>query len=239
MEANIKEIITYLTNLYGKPNLNINPREQLKFYLTTYTIELPTSLNEKLNRILQTELRQNVDVENIRGPIVVIKEDITQLKCDAIVNAANANGLGCFDYNHKCIDNVIHNKAGPMLRIFCRNTLNGSKLSTSDVMITPGFNLPSKYVIHTVGPIYDKSMEKLQIQQLAMCYINCLDLAVKYNLNSIAFCCISTGIYGFPAKMAKEIAVHTVNTYLNQSRSNLKVVFCTYSEADFKLYSGV
>lgn len=237
--ADILDILFYLQN--NNSSSMLSHREQLKYYLTKYIVELPLNLNQKLNLILQNEINQNpiIYTDLLPGQIVCINEDITQLKCDAIVNAANANGLGCFNYNHKCIDNIIHNKAGPMLRIQCQQILRGLKLRTSDAMITSGFNLPSDYIIHTVGPIWTSNSYNKCIRQLSRCYINCLSLAIKYKLQSIAFCCISTGVYGLPSDLAAKIAIYTIKTFLSKTKSAIKIIFCTYADSDFKLYQNL
>jgi O-acetyl-ADP-ribose deacetylase (regulator of RNase III) len=241
-QSDIINILSHLKTIYGQTNNNaLDPREQLKYYFTKHIVELPINLNKKWDNILLKENNSNpiIDTELFLEQIIIIKEDITQLKCDAIVNAANENGLGCFDYNHKCIDNIIHNKAGPMLRIQCNEFLGGSKLKTSEVIITMGFNLPTKYIIHTVGPIYHSKKHSLCAEQLAKCYINCLSLAIKLKLKSIAFCCISTGIYGFPSDLAAEIAIRTIIDHLIKSKSNIKVIFCVYTNYDYKLYQNL
>ena len=163
--------------------------------------------------------------------------DITRLSVDAIVNAANSQLLGCFVPCHGCIDNVIHSAAGVELRNECAQImeLQGHEEPTGKAKITKGYNLPAKYVIHTVGPIVGMEVTKKQKEELKSCYVSCLKLAEKNGLKSIAFCCISTGEFHFPNKLAAQIAVETVDQYL--SGSNLeRVIFNVFKEEDEHIY---
>ena len=161
--------------------------------------------------------------------------DITRLKVDAIVNAANAQGLGCWAPLHNCIDNCIHSAAGIQLRKECYDQLQGRLLKTGEAIITKGYNLPAKHVIHTVGPIIDTGIPtKEQEEQLAQCYRSCLDLAEQAGLESIAFCCISTGVFHFPNERAAKIAVETVKNYPRQSVKT--VVFNVFLDKDREIY---
>lgn len=162
--------------------------------------------------------------------------DITTLAVDAIVNAANARLLGCFSPNHACIDNAIHSYAGVQLRLACNEIMQaqGHEEPTGGAKITPGFNLPAKYVLHTVGPIVSGRLNERHCELLASCYTSCLDLAAEHGLTSVAFCCISTGVFGFPQKEAAEIAVKTVAAF--QKEHPIDVVFNVFKETDFRLY---
>lgn len=246
-DQNLSTILLHLEANY--PNIAINrlsARDKIKYYVTKFFIDSPPHISELMDEILEYEIyaKPVLDIgqsgshisDNFDISISIIKHDITQIKADAIVNAANADGLGCFEYDHKCIDNIINNKAGPKLRLECKSILGKSKIATSGVIITKGYNLPAKYVIHTVGPIYDKINHHNCVDQLADCYINCLELATKLSLNNIVFCCISTGIYGFPADRAADIALLSVKTFLEQKKSPIKIIFCTYTDADYELY---
>lgn len=185
------------------------------------------------------ELRQQAEE---KGIITVEDEglriwqgDITRLKVDAIVNAANAQGLGCWAPLHNCIDNCIHSAAGIQLRKECNDQLQGRLLKTGEAIITKGYNLPAKYVLHTVGPIIDTGIPtKEQEEQLSQCYRSCLDLAEQTNLESIAFCCISTGVFHFPNERAAEIAIETVRNY--PRRSVKTVVFNVFLDKDYDIY---
>ncbi len=163
--------------------------------------------------------------------------DITRLSVDAIVNAANSQLLGCFVPCHGCIDNVIHSAAGVELRNECAQImeLQGHEEPTGKAKITKGYNLPAKHVIHTVGPIVGMEVTKKQKEELKSCYVSCLKLAEKNGLKSIAFCCISTGEFHFPNKLAAQIAVETVDRYL--SGPNLeRVIFNVFKEEDEHIY---
>ena len=167
--------------------------------------------------------------------LTIWQGDITRLKVDSIVNAANAQALGCWAPLHNCIDNCIHSAAGIQLRKECNDTMQGRLLATGNAFITKGYNLPAKHVIHTVGPIIpDGIPTKEQEEQLAACYRSCLDLAEKNGLESIAFCCISTGVFHFPNQRAAEIAIETVKSY---PRHSLKtIVFNVFLDKDRDIY---
>ena len=164
--------------------------------------------------------------------------DITTLKCDAIVNAANSGMTGCYIPNHRCIDNAIHTFAGVELRLACAELMEqqGHPEPTGQAKITPAFNLPSRYVLHTVGPIISGRVTKADKELLASCYRSCLELAEKYEVKSIAFCCISTGVFMFPNERAAEIAVRTVKKYYEDTGSRMKVVFNVFKDEDLAIY---
>ena len=169
--------------------------------------------------------------------------DITTLKVDAIVNAANSALLGCFAPLHACIDNCIHTFAGIQLRLACNELMQkqGHEEGTGLCKITPAFNLPSRYVLHTVGPIIYTSVGKREKILLANCYKNCLETASQNQLESVAFCCISTGVFRFPAELAAQIAVETVEKWLseNPDSSIKKVVFNVFGNKDLEIYKKV
>lgn len=164
--------------------------------------------------------------------------DITTLQCDAIVNAANSGMTGCYVPNHRCIDNCIHSFAGVELRLACNELMKrqGHEELTGQAKITPAFNLPCKYVIHTVGPIVHGPLTSRDCELLASCYRSCLDLAAKQDLTSIAFCCISTGEFHFPNETAAEIAVETVENYLKENGYPIKVIFNVFKDEDLIIY---
>ena len=165
--------------------------------------------------------------------------DITTLAADAIVNAANSGMTGCWAPLHYCIDNVIHTFAGVQLRAACANLMaaQGHSEPTAQAKVTYGYNLPARYVIHTVGPIANGRPTDTHRRQLAECYRACLDATAKAGLSSIAFCCISTGVFGFPQEEAASIAVATVRRWLNEHPDvPMTVVFNVFSETDESLY---
>jgi O-acetyl-ADP-ribose deacetylase (regulator of RNase III) len=167
--------------------------------------------------------------------------DITTLKIDAIINPANSALLGCFRAMHNCADNIIHSKAGIELRLCCNRimTAQGHEEETGKAKITPAYNLPCDYVIHTVGPIVDGRLTQRHEELLASCYRSCLALAEESGVTSIAFCCISTGVFMFPNDRAAEIAVDTVRKYLKDHTGIKKVVFNVYKDMDLELYDAL
>ena len=206
--------------------------------------EEPQKLSGEFLKAQDAELQMQLADKGIVEPEGVLwKGDITRLKVDAIVNAANSRGLGCWHPLHACIDNAIHSAAGLQLRQECNNTLRGGEIATGEAIITPGYNLPAKYVIHTVGPIIATGIPtQEQEQQLADCYRNCLRLAEEKGCRSIAFCCISTGEFRFPNRRAAEIAVETCKDYQNSFSASLSEVhrtsfiFNVFKDIDYDIY---
>lgn len=170
--------------------------------------------------------------------LILWQGDITRLRVGAIVNAANSRMTGCYHPNHSCIDNCIHTYAGIQLRLACQKLMDeqGHEEETGLAKITPAFNLPSDYVLHTVGPIVDGKLTEKHKELLAGCYQSCLRLADKHGIESVAFCCISTGVFGFPQKEAADIAVGTVGQYLAGKSQIRKVVFNVFQSSDYKIY---
>ncbi len=172
--------------------------------------------------------------------IVLWQGDITRLDADAIVNAANSGLLGCFRPGHNCIDNVIHSAAGLQLREECAAVMRaqGHEEPAGQAKLTGGYNLPARHVLHTVGPVISGPVTGEDRALLASCYRSCLALAEKNGLRSVAFCCISTGVFRFPKEEAAKIAVETVNEYLKHSRIG-KVVFCVHGDENLKIYQSL
>lgn len=164
--------------------------------------------------------------------------DITTLRCDAIVNAANSALLGCWQPCHSCIDNVIHSLSGVQLRMECNEIMQaqGHEEATGTAKITRGYNLPCKFVLHTVGPIVSGVLRKRDCELLASCYQSCLELAVANGAQSIAFCCISTGVFHFPQDMAAKIATETVARFLKTDGSIRQVIFNVFTDKDLAIY---
>ena len=180
-----------------------------------------------------------VDLTPIQPGLYLWQGDITTLKCDAIVNAANSGMTGCYVPNHRCIDNAIHTFAGVELRLACAELMEqqGYPEPTGQAKITPAFNLPCRYVLHTVGPIINGRVTKEDEELLASCYRSCLGLAAENGLESVAFCCISTGEFHFPNDLAAQIAVETVNRFMNRKTSVKKVIFNVFKDFDKEIYA--
>ena len=178
------------------------------------------------------------DLTPLQDGLVIWQGDITTLRVDAIVNAANSGMTGCYQPNHSCIDNAIHTYAGMQLRLECDRIMKaqGSPEATGTAKITPGYNLPAAYILHTVGPIVNDPLTAKHERQLASCYESCLSLAAAHNLESIAFCCISTGVFHFPNERAAEIAVATVRSFLEKASSIKRVVFNVFTNRDRAIY---
>lgn len=176
-----------------------------------------------------------------KGGIALWQGDITRLSCDAIVNAANSALLGCFIPHHKCIDNAIHSRAGVQVRLDCSRImgLQGEPEPAGCAKITLGYNLPSKYIIHTVGPMVGLSPSEENGRVLRNCYLSCLNVAREMELKSIAFCCISTGIFGYPNDEAAEIAVGAVKNWLMETGYGIKVVFDVFLDKDLAIYRDI
>ena len=170
--------------------------------------------------------------------IVVWKGDITSLRIDAIVNAANSQMEGCWQPCHECIDNCIHTFSGLQLRMRCHELMmeQGHEEPTGQAKITPGYNLPAKHVLHTVGPIINHGLSNRDRDLLASCYVSCLKLAEESGCHSIAFCCISTGVFRFPQDKAAEIAIRTVKGCLNGGSAIKRVVFNVFTAEDERIY---
>ncbi len=197
----------------------------------------PQPLSDEFLQAQDAELQAQLQDKGVVEPEGILwQDDITCLKVDAIVNAANSQGLGCWQPLHNCIDNTIHSAAGLQLRQECNEILKGGMIDTGEVIITKGYNLPAKYVIHTVGPIISagETPTLQQREQLANCYRNSLALAEANGCRSIAFCCISTGVFGYPNSEAAEVAVETVTQAIKQS--NIKAIFNVFKDIDYDIY---
>ena len=178
------------------------------------------------------------DLTPIQPGLYLWQGDITTLKCDAIVNAANSGMTGCYIPNHRCIDNAIHTYAGVQLRMECAHLMAEQKGEepTGRAKITKAYNLPCRYVLHTVGPIIYGPITQTDRGLLASCYRSCLSLAANNGLNSVAFCCISTGEFHFPNEVAAEIAIQTVREWQLQNPDKIEVVFNVFKDSDYAIY---
>ena len=195
---------------------------------------------ETLNR----NLTSVEDIRDVDGKIMLWQGDIVTLKVDAIVNAANSKLLGCFIPLHNCIDNMIHSAAGIQLREECSKIMQnqGRDEAVGKAKITDAYNLPSRYVVHTVGPAIPQGMKPSgeDCEKLESCYRSCLEIADEYNLESIAFCGISAGVFNFPKDLAAEIAVETVRQYLDTTETSLNhVIFNVFSDDNYSIYKKI
>ena len=237
---NLKNIIMYLmADEHVSYQIPSSLEERQRMMRALMNVWEPKAISNEFRKMQDAELQmQRTDkgvVEVNDEGLILWQGDITRLKVDAIVNAANAQALGCWVPLHNCIDNCIHSAAGIQLRKECADKMQGGLLATGDAFITKGYNLPARHVIHTVGPIIpDGVPTPEQEEQLAQCYRSCLDLAEKNGLESIAFCCISTGVFHFPNKLAAKIAIETVKSY---PRHALKtIVFNVFLNKDLDIY---
>ncbi len=233
---------------YRNVEIPQDPQEQRLLLRGLMNVRLPRPDSQAFLEFQDEYLREEIsekgitdvdDLNPIQPGLYLWQGDITTLKCDAIVNAANSTRTGCYIPNHHCIDNAIHTYAGVELRYFCSEMREkqGRLEPIGGAKITPAFNLPCRYILHTVGPIIigGKVREKDK-EQLASCYLSCLELAAKEKLKSVAFCCISTGEFCFPHELAAEIAVMTVKEFLKERTSIQKVVFNVFKDDDRYIY---
>ena len=221
--------------------------EQKRLLRSLFNIRMPGKINGDFLKV-QDEYLQEVtkekgitdlkDLTPAEEEIYLWQGDITTLRCDAIVNAANSGMTGCYQPCHNCIDNCIHTYAGIQLRNACADIMEmqGHEEPTGQAKITPAFNLPCKYVLHTVGPIVQGQLTKEHEELLASCYRSCLELADKNSVKSIAFCCISTGVFMFPNERAAEIAVQKVRDYHTETNSSIEVIFNVWKDIDYEIY---
>ncbi len=207
-------------------------------------ITMPASLSDEFYK-KQDEYLQNllagktiINVDEILGnkQIALFLGDITTIKADAIVNAGNSDLLGCFAPLHYCIDNAIHSFGGLQIRRDLMSLMQGKKEADCRCKVTKAYNLPCKYIFHTVGPIFNGIITKQMEIDLTNCYLSYLQKADEMKLNNIVFCSISTGVFGFPIEKASKIAISTVKEYLNKTNSKLKVIFDLFSKKDYEVY---
>ena len=217
-------------------------------------IRMPRKMNDTILKVQDAYLRERIrengivtlaEIPEIKDGMSIWQGDITRLAVDAIVNAANSQMLGCFVPMHTCIDNCIHTFAGVQLRAECNRQMNQLRIRygrdyeqpTAVPMLTDGYNLPAKKVVHIVGPIVEGRLTKALEQDLADCYRNTLDLCAENGLRSVAFCCISTGVFRFPNRRAAEIAVKTVCKWLDEHTGQVdRVIFNVFKDEDKAYY---
>ncbi len=221
--------------------------EQKQILRSLFNIRLPKPASEEFLKIQDEYLKEEIerkgitdieDLEPVQDGLYLWQGDITTLKCGAIVNAANSQMLGCFYPCHKCIDNAIHTFSGIQLRTRCGDIMKsqGFEEPTGRAKITPAYNLPCDYVIHTVGPIITSRVTADDCELLRSCYRSCLEKAYENDIESIAFCCISTGEFHFPNELAAQIAVETVKEFIEDTGAEIKVIFNVFKDYDLDIY---
>lgn len=244
----IKELLAELPQ-YQDMQIPTDENEQKKLLRSLMNIRSPRPIDDSFltlqDEYLSEEVRKkgitdsaSLPVSSLDHRLLVWRGDITTLKIDAIINAANSGLRGCFVPCHSCVDNIIHSVSGIQLRLACDKLMNaqGYDEPTGKAKITPAYNLPCRFVLHTVGPIVTGKLTETHCRQLADCYRSCLELAVSKGLKSIAFCCISTGEFHFPQEKAAEIAVQTVRNFLQNEERMERVVFNVFKEEDYNIY---
>lgn len=226
------------------------PEERRQLFRALVNIRPPKPVDDDFLALQDAYLREEIRARGITDALALPavpgwpqlalwRGDMTALRAGAIVNAANSAMLGCFVPGHGCIDNAIHTYAGVQLRLACAGLMKkqGHEEPVGGVRVTKGYNLPSRYIFHTVGPIVEGPLAQSDCELLASCYRSCLTLALQRQLDSIAFCCISTGEFKFPPQKAAEIAVATVQDFLRAHKANIKVIFNVFKESDREIYS--
>ncbi len=232
---------------YAGVEIPAQEQEQKRLLRSLCNVRPPRSVSREFLEVqdayLQEETRRKgivrpEDTREMRKGIRLWQGDITRLAADAIVNAANSQMLGCFVPCHGCIDNAIHTAAGLQLRLECARIMGqqGREEPTGRAKITKAYNLPCRYVLHTVGPIIYGSVTAEDRQLLASCYRSCLELAKRYDLENVAFCCISTGEFRFPNELAAEIAVSTAEEFLREEEGRMEVIFNVFKDKDYEIY---
>lgn len=222
--------------------------EKKDLYRALRNIRKPKPISQEYLKIQDEYLKEEIknkgivdekDIPFDKDIISVWQGDITTLKIDAIVNACNEYLLGCFTPGHYCIDNAIHSFAGIELREECNKIMQGKTLPNGKVVLTSAYNLPSKYVIQTVGPKAYHNVTKQDEIDLKNCYLNALELCKEKGIKTIAFPCISTGLYGFPNNEASIIAINTVKKYLKENKNVFNhIIFNVFKDKDYEIYKA-
>ena len=242
----IKSLLQERTE-YRDISISSDIEQQKQLLRALMNVRAPQQIGTEFLRIQDEYLQYEIAAKGItdvaeltpvQQGIYLWQGDITTLKCDAVVNAANSGMTGCYIPNHRCIDNAIHTLAGMQLRLVCDNLMEqqGYPESAGGAKITPAFNLPSRYVLHTVGPVISGKVNKYERELLASCYRSCLELAAENKLESVAFCCISTGEFHFPNELAAEIAVQSVKKFFRLQTGVKKVIFNVFKDLDKNIY---
>lgn len=269
-EARLNALLTYFIGEsadYCHLEIPEHRGERRNLLRSLMNVRMPRPLPEEIRETQDAYLREDTEEKgivdgNALRPVsetlgskkpaakqtVLWQGDITRLAVDAIVNAANSEMLGCFIPMHSCIDNCIHTAAGVELRADCKRQMDRLRIQygrdyeqpTALPMLTDAYNLPAKKVIHVVGPIVSGALTKQHEEELASCYRNVLSLAADEGLKSLAFCCLSTGVFHFPGKRAAEIAAETVRSWLTENPGEIeRVIFNVFQDRDKEYYEAI
>ncbi len=228
---------------YRDLQISVNEMEQKMLLRSLMNVRPPHPIGEDFLMVQDEYLQEETarkgvtditDLMPVEPGIYLWQGDITSLKCGAVVNAANSGMTGCYAPCHGCIDNAIHTYAGVQLRLACAEMMKkqGHEEPAGQAKLTPAYNLPCDYVLHTVGPIIYGGVTEKDCRLLASCYRSCLELARQNGIGSVAFCCISTGEFHFPNDEASKIAVDTVRKY----KGNTEVIFNVFKDVDYEIY---
>lgn len=232
---------------YKEGMLPEGEEEQKRLLRGLMNVRLPGEMNREFLAVQDAYLKAETvakgitDIDSLEPAgkgLYLWQGDITTLRCDAIVNAANGGLTGCYIPNHRCIDNCIHSYSGIQLRMECSAIMNqqGHEEPAGKAKITKAYNLPCRYILHTVGPVITGPLTEKDCEDLRSCYRSCLGLAAQEELASVAFCCISTGEFHFPNDRAAEIAVQTVKEFMKKDTSIKKVIFNVFQDLDREIY---
>ncbi len=222
------------------PPVHQTDRQKDDFFRSLCNVRPPLPISETFLELqdqyltARSQQRGIVDVTRLKykDSIALWQGDITRLNSEAIVNGCKPTLLGCFHPLHNCIDNVIHSNAGVQVRRDCHKIMQGAHLPNGEVVVTPAYNLPGKYIFHTVGPIVrDGHPSEQHADELSKCYRLCIEKATELGLTSLTFCCLSTGEYGYPKNMAVKVAVMTVRKLLHENEE-LRVIFNVFQDED-------
>ncbi|MBP1561511.1 MAG: protein-ADP-ribose hydrolase [Oscillospiraceae bacterium] len=228
---------------YKNAEIPQSNEERFRLFRSLVNVRPPRPIGDDFLKVQDEFLQEEIaakgivdiaDLQPVKDNVYLWQGDITTLKCGAIVNAANSGMTGCHLPCHICIDNTIHTFSGVQLRLECVEIMRkqGFPEPTGQAKITSAYNLPCDKIIHTVGPIVEGKLTKEHCRLLESCYISCLNIAAENGIDSIAFCCISTGVFGFPQREAAEIAVKTVRKYSGK----IKVIFNVFKQSDCEIY---
>lgn len=242
MEQILNDLIKFYLEEASHPIIDIpknyvNKREFLRGLLNVREIKnVPKEIIEKENELLQHELKERnlIDISSFDDKVSLWQGDITNVICDAIINSTNPTMLGCSNPNHNCVSNKIHSYAGVALKIKCKEITKGQNIEVSKVILTEGYNLPCKYIIHTVKPEIDGALTDELKNEIKNMYINCLELAKKNNIETI--CIPNLSVNSNIKPDVAKICVDTIRDYLDNNSEIKKVLLNVYTLEDFDIY---